>query len=128
MHIEFDPALISELRAERDHLAIVFPSQAMYGGLDDVEVHCELQVWGGTPATQQPALPLAAENISVFYRGGSRRCFLPLEFRVEGPVQVFAEIESGMQLLAEGDSLSLRVVEQSGTNPCTFESKPDSIP
>ena len=82
---------------------------------------CELQLSSGMPSPALPEFPLAVDNIRVAYKGGERRCFLPEDFREEGPVRVYAEIGITLLLLAEGSAVSLKVISQVGTAPVTYE-------
>jgi len=121
--IDFEPSFITKVVVRSSHVAIVFPKQVMYGTPPEDEppscpfVHCELLIQGGKVSAELLELPISADNIHVDYKDGSRACFLPIGFSAEGPVRVYAEIDSNLVLLADGGSIALVVISGPDTVP-----------
>lgn len=79
--VDFDPAHLDACIQRKDHIAFVFRQQILYAGESMQFVHCEIRVWGGRLVTPASKIPRKVDNVGVAYRGGSRRCFLPVGFR-----------------------------------------------
>ena len=124
--IDLEPATISEIVKRGEHVVIVLPGQVAYGEEKEERptslplMHCELLLRDGIMGSELPSFPFAAETISLEYEGGSRRLFVPLGFRANGPARVYAELESDYVLLAEGSSIELHIVRESGRIEVTY--------
>src|SRR3569832_933738 len=91
--VDLEPAEVRAIEKREGYVAVVFsrqPAWARAVGENPRVVplyDCELHVWGGKIERLEIALPYETDDWEIKYKGGSRRCFLPVAFRETGPVR-----------------------------------------
>lgn len=113
--IDLDPAIVGAVEKRVSHVAVVFPDPPMYweGWTKTIpRFLCELRIWGGRIDGQTVNLPIKLESWEVRNSRAARYSFLPLRFRMMGPVAVTLRFPGDERIVVHGRSVSLRILRQ----------------
>jgi hypothetical protein len=118
--INLDPATIKNIEEKNGYIAIVFSQQPFYSISQDnnstIPVYdCEIRIWGAKLELLNTEFPFEIQHWQLSFKGGSRYCFLPINFMADGPIKFVLGSDESPNAIITGTRVTLELGNQTGS-------------
>lgn len=118
--VDLDPAVVGSIEKRDGYVALIFSRQPAWSRAFGENPRlvplydCEIRLWGGEVQSMEADLPYETTEWKIEFSGGSRSCFLPVEFKAAGPVRLRVGAADAPRIIITGTGVSLHLGEPVG--------------